>query len=140
MEINCLYRKPDHQEVTTMPFGQGLGQKCLLFKISQFHARGSCWLGCLEVRMGALVILTAHSHTGTLWTWPRIPPLSKQGQLLLCIHKDSTASLAITFSSVYVDLPAFQCVPTASCPMLLGTIEKSLASSLLSQSGSYTHG
>jgi len=45
-----------------------------------------------------------------------------------------------SFSSLYTELPAFQCAPTASCPVPLGTIENSLAPSSLLSHKAVQHG
>lgn len=99
-------------------------------------------------RLGTSVILTAHNHSGTragshLWRWPRTLHVSKAGSATATPPQMKTPQplwrsvpvldhlLSRSFPSVCVELPAFQCVPTAFCPVPLGTIENSLAPSLL---------
>lgn len=95
-------------------------------------------------RLGTLVILTAHNHSGTqagshLWRWPQDTMCLKTGSPTDAPPQKTTPQPLwqsvplpdLSFSSLYVELPAFQCVPTASCPVPLGAIENSLALSSL---------
>lgn len=95
-------------------------------------------------RLDTLVMLTAHNHSGTqagshLWRWPQDMMFLKTGSATDAPPKKTTARplwqsvllLDLSFSSLYMELPAFQCVPTASCPVPWGAIENSLALSSL---------